>query len=187
MSNILHSQAPSTLLAHLAGNLRRYRQSRDMSQGALAEASGVSRRMIAAIESGDANASIATLDKLAEALGIRFADLVRAERANPAKIDEVAWTGESPQSKAVLLAAVPAETETELWTWSLAPGDGYTGAPYPGWHEIVYVLDGKLTIETDTDHRDVMAGDFHAQSLAEQRVYTNRSATLVRFIRAITH
>lgn len=185
MSNILHSQAPSTVLAHLAGNLRRYRQSQDLSQGALAEAAGVSRRMIAAIEGGDANASIATLDKLAAALGIRFADLVRAERADHTKIDEIAWQGESPQSKAVLLATVPAETEAELWTWSLAPGDGYTGTAFPG-HEIIYVLDGKLTIETDTGHRDVLAGNFHAQSLAEQRLYTNRGTTLVRFIRAIT-
>ena len=187
MSNILHSQAASPLLAHLAGNLRRYRQSREMSQAALAAASGVSRRMIAAIEGGDANASIATLDRLAEALQVRFADLVRAERTDPAQIDELAWTGESPDSKAVLLAAVPAETETELWTWSLAPGDSYTGAAYPGWHEIVYVLDGKLTIETEASRRDVLAGGFHAQGLAEQRIYTNRSTTLVRFIRAITH
>lgn len=187
MSNILHSQAASPLLAHLAGNLRRYRQSREMSQGALAVASGVSRRMIAAIEGGDANASITTLDRLAEALGVRFADLVRPERSDRATVDALAWQGESPQSKAVLLASVPAEHEAELWTWSLAPGDSYTGTAATGWHEIVYVLEGKLTIESGSGRRDILGGHFHAQGLDEERVYTNRSTTLVRFVRTITH
>lgn len=77
MSNILHSQARPPVLAHVASNLRRYRGTRAMSQDALATASSVSRRMIAAIEAGDANVSLATLDRLAEALDVRFSDLVQ--------------------------------------------------------------------------------------------------------------
>lgn len=47
-----------------------WREHRVMTQDALAKASGVSRPMIAAIESGHKSGGIATLKKLAEALRI---------------------------------------------------------------------------------------------------------------------
>lgn len=49
-----------SVLEHVAGNLRRLRQQAGLSQQALAEAAQVSRRMLVAIESGDANVSLNT-------------------------------------------------------------------------------------------------------------------------------
>ena len=69
MSNILHSQERGDVLAHVSGNLRRFRLAAGLSQVALAEASGISRRMIVALEGGDANISLSSLDKLYGAPG----------------------------------------------------------------------------------------------------------------------
>src|SRR6478752_2872898 len=109
MSNILHSQGRSDVLAHVSGNLRRLRMAAGLSQTALAEASGISRRMIVALEGGDANISLSSLDKLAAAMGVGFIDLVRdPTRETRADINEVTWRGKSEDSTAVLLGAAPA-------------------------------------------------------------------------------
>ena len=80
MGSIMHSQDGERppILEHVAGNLRRLRQEAGLSQEALAGRAGVSRRMLVNIERGDANVSLATLDRLAAALAVLFVDLVRS-------------------------------------------------------------------------------------------------------------
>ena len=95
-----------------------------MSQTALAEKSGVSRRMLVAIEAGEKNVSLTTLDRVAEALDVAFSDLIQAPDArDPSRINEVAWAGTIPGSKAVLLSKATATREVEHWEWCLQPGE----------------------------------------------------------------
>ena len=56
----------ASVLQHVSLNVRRLRNAAGMSQSALAERSGVSRRMLVGIESGDANVSLNTLDRIDE-------------------------------------------------------------------------------------------------------------------------
>ncbi|RTF25844.1 XRE family transcriptional regulator, partial [Serratia marcescens] len=83
MSNTAHNAKtdPPKVLQYLSSNLRGYRQQAGLSQMALAELSGVSRRMLAGIEAGDRNVSLAVLDKIAAALAISFTDLIQAPEA----------------------------------------------------------------------------------------------------------
>ena len=82
MSNTAHNAKPiPKVLQYLSSNLRGYRQQAGLSQMALAELSGVSRRMLAGIEAGDRNVSPAVLDKIAAAPAISFTDLIRAPEA----------------------------------------------------------------------------------------------------------
>ena len=75
---------PSLPVIHnIAANLRRIRQQRGLTQDALAQSAGVSRRMLVNIEAHESNVSFATLDRLANALNLSFAELVR-----PASIGE---------------------------------------------------------------------------------------------------
>jgi transcriptional regulator with XRE-family HTH domain len=66
----------SPLRLWLAANVRRLRLAADMTQEALAEAAGIDRRHIATIEAAEANVTIGTLVKLANALDTTPADLV---------------------------------------------------------------------------------------------------------------
>ena len=92
MSNILHSQdRGDDVLAHVAGNLRALRAAAGLSQAQAAQRSGVSRRMLVALEGGDTNISLAKLARVAEALNVAFARLVR----EPAAADR-------PEAKVVL-------------------------------------------------------------------------------------
>ena len=184
----MHSQERPKVLEHVGDNVRRYRRLRGMSQDALAEASNVSRRMICNLEAGDANVSLATLDRLAEALDISFADLIRAETRDAGRIEAVAWVGDHPDSKGTLLATAPTAIETEVWHWSLGPGDSYQAHGHiKGWHEIVYVVEGELMISLAGSETGIAAGDFHAFDRDGPRLYANRGDGIVRYVRTIVH
>ncbi len=178
-----------SVLEHVADNLKRFRQAFGLSQQALAEASGVSRRMLVAIESGDANVSLNTLDRLAEALGVKFADLLQTPgEANHARIDAVAWRGRHPDSVGVLMASQVASNEVEFWHWTLMPGERYT-APQdpPGWHEMFYVIEGCLLLELPAGERRIEAGDYFVFPSDCDYAYRNDGQAPLRFIRNVVH
>lgn len=189
MSTILHSQDRPRVLEHVGGNVRRYRQTRAMSQEALSAASGVSRRMIVGIEGGDANVSLGTLDRLAEALGIRFADLVQSPTpADPARIEAMAWAGQSAESNGTLLSSHAVQREVEIWRWSLAPGESYdTMCNYADWTETMHVIEGEVAIDFPDGARTVTAGDFHSFTCDQPRRFHNPGTSVARFLRVLTH
>ena len=128
----MHKENPqrASVLQHVSQNVRRLRHAADMSQTALSDKSGVSRRMLVAIEAGEKNVSLSTLDRVAEALDVAFSDLIQApDVRDHSRINELAWAGEITGSKAVLLAKATARREVELWEWRLEPGDRYCPDP----------------------------------------------------------
>jgi transcriptional regulator with XRE-family HTH domain len=71
-----------------ARNLRRHRQSKGLSQEALAHEAGIDRTYISALERSQYSASISTVDKLTTILGVEAADLLK----RPAKTTRAAKT-----------------------------------------------------------------------------------------------
>jgi transcriptional regulator with XRE-family HTH domain len=184
---IVRSSSPrSDVLAFVAQNLRRLRRRAGFSQAALAEASGISRRMIVSLEGGETNISLSSLDHLAEALGASFVDLVSDPDAHGRRIDAVAWRGGRPESEAVLVASVPARREAQLWSWVLGPGDRYVAEPdTEGWHEMIAVTEGSLRIELEEGPVTVDAGGFAVYSSAQTYSYINVHEGVTRFIRSV--
>ena len=178
-----------SVLEHVAENVRRLRTGAGLSQQALAEAADVSRRMLVGIESGDANVSLNTLDRIAEALKVTFADLVKPPGAPGLdRIDALAWSGRTPGSQGVLLATAPASHDVELWAWTLMPGDRYTSAADPaGWHEMFFVIAGHLVIELPDREHVVAAGDFFVFPSDRDYAYRNDGDAPLRFIRNVVH
>jgi transcriptional regulator with XRE-family HTH domain len=75
-----------------ARNLRTLRQAKGLSQEELAHRAGIDRTYISALERNVYNASIDVVDRLAEALGVEAAELlkrsVRDLRGTTPKLDE---------------------------------------------------------------------------------------------------
>ncbi|QXH49782.1 XRE family transcriptional regulator [Pseudomonas fakonensis] len=181
------SMQRASVLQHVSHNIRRLRGVAGMSQAALAERSGVSRRMLVAIEAGEKNVSLTTLDLIAEALGVAFSTLIQApEQRDPSRIDELAWAGEHPGSRAVLLGSSPARREVELWEWTLAPGEHYTSeADAAGWSEQIYVAEGQLTLLIEGVEHRLHSGQFHVFPSDCRYAYRNDGALPVRFVRNV--
>jgi transcriptional regulator with XRE-family HTH domain len=67
----------------MAINLRRIRHVKKMTQEELADSAGLSVRYIGAIERADVSASVTVLGRIAEALGIEAADLIKRTAVHP--------------------------------------------------------------------------------------------------------
>ncbi|WP_280192323.1 helix-turn-helix domain-containing protein [Delftia sp. PS-11] len=187
MRNILHTNGGrSDVLAFVSENLRRLRQRAGLSQAALADASGLSRRMIVQLEGGDTNISLSSLDRLADALGASFIEIVSDPAVQRLRIDAVAWRGSNPQSHAMLLGSVPAAREAQLWSWSLGPGERYQAEPDPqGWHEMVFVTEGRLLVDLSEGAVAIAAGDYAIYSSAQNYAYVNLHEGVTRFVRNV--
>ncbi|MGC5700994.1 helix-turn-helix transcriptional regulator [Pseudomonas sp. NFXW11] len=181
-----HHQRAS-VLQHVSLNVRRLRLAAGLSQSALAEKSGVSRRMLVAIEAGEKNVSLGTLDRVAEALGLAFSDLVQAPDArDPGRINELAWAGEIPGSRAMLLARAAATREVELWEWRLEPGETYhSECDTEGWSEQIYVFEGCLTVFFGDREQRLECGDFFVFASHVPHGYRNDGPQATRFVRNV--
>ncbi|AZF48407.1 helix-turn-helix domain-containing protein [Pseudomonas sp. R2-7-07] len=185
----MHKENPqrASVLQHVSQNVRRLRHAADLSQTALSERSGVSRRMLVAIEAGEKNVSLSTLDRVAEALDVAFSDLIQAPDApDHSRINELAWAGDIPGSKAVLLAKATARREVELWEMRLEPGDRYSPEPDPeGWSVQLFVFEGCLTLLLDGQETHVVAGEFYMFASRQAHAYRNDGVMAARFVRNV--
>ena len=143
--------------------------------------------MLVAIEAGEKNVSLSTLDRVAEALDVAFSDLIQAPGSpDPSRINEVAWSGCVPGSKAVLLAKAAAKKEVELWEWRLEPGEEYLSeADAEGWSEQLYIIEGCLTLVLDDQVLRFNASDFYTYASNMPHAYRNEGDTVLRFIRNV--
>ncbi|MGA3056248.1 MAG: helix-turn-helix transcriptional regulator [Candidatus Korobacteraceae bacterium] len=76
-------QHPNVLLAR---NLRALRKQRDWSQEVMAEECGLHRTYVGAIERGERNVTLDTLNLLARAFGVTAAELISERLPKRAKI-----------------------------------------------------------------------------------------------------
>lgn len=182
-----HSERRGSVLQHVSQNIRHLRVAAGMSQAALAERSGVSRRMLVAIEAGEKNVSLATLDLLADALEVVFSRLIQApDLRDLDRINELAWAGEYAGSRAVLLGTSAARREVELWEWRLAPGEFYQSeADAEGWSEQLYVAEGCLTLVIEGVERQLSAGEFFVFASNCRYGYRNDGKVITRFVRNV--
>ena len=145
--------------------------------------------MIVNLEGGDTNISLSSLDRIAEALGVTFVDMVRDPDSLSRDLDVVAWRGDDEQSIGVLRSSVAATEEVQLWTWTLGDRATYDASPDPdGWHETILVVSGRLRIifaDTTVTDIELDAGEHTTFSSAQVYSYVNPGTVAVRFVRNV--
>ena len=142
--------------------------------------------MLAAIEGEESNVSLTTLDRIAAALNLKFADLLRDSPVAPSAIPVVAWQGRTKDSRAVLLQSAPAVSGIELWEWSLAPGDRYKAEPdRAGMREQIYVVAGVLTLHLEGKVHRLAVGDSLMFGSDRRYEYRNAGKVVTRFLKNV--
>jgi transcriptional regulator with XRE-family HTH domain len=171
--------------------VRDARAERGWTLDQLADHSGVSRRMIVNVESGTANASIATLLRLATALHVSLADLVaEAQPSAPVVVrraseHEALWRGPSGGT-AVLVTSADTPDVLELWDWTLAPGEVFASEAHrPGTRELLHVLAGRLTVTVDGVEQQLGAGDAASFMADVPHSYASGGRRSVRFVMTV--
>ncbi|HEY8474234.1 MAG TPA: XRE family transcriptional regulator [Natronosporangium sp.] len=152
------------LTASLAASLQAARLARNLSIGALAARSGVSRAMISKIERGEAQPTAVLLGRLSAALGMTLSELVaRAERGDrrlARAADQPVWTdpGTGYRRRAV---SPPAGGPLELVEVDLPAGAevSFPAEAYAFIHQQIWVLEGQLRFREGDAGYDLHGGD----------------------------
>lgn len=117
----------------------------------LAEAAGVSRRMVVNVEQGAANPSVGTLLRISDALGVGLPALVESPRPKPVKVTRngdgaALWTSASG-GRGMLVAGTESPDVVELWDWTLYGGDEHVSEAHSrGTKELLQVQQGSVTL-----------------------------------------
>ncbi|MEU8973321.1 XRE family transcriptional regulator [Streptomyces monashensis] len=187
------SSTPQEFVTRIGGRIRTLRKQRGWSVQRLAEAGGLSRRMLTDIELGQANPSLATVDRVARALDTDFAVLALPERGAPNEAHErVEGTAEgtlvwqAPDGSRALLLGATEDPRAELWRWTLAPGGRYDAEPdRPGAQEIHHVLSGRLTLTLPAGPRVLSPGQSAVIATDQEYAYTNDGTEPAVFVRVV--
>src|SRR4029079_18767590 len=143
--------AERQLMDVLSGRLRARRRDRRLSLDRLAALSDVSKGLLAQIENGEANPSMATLCRVASALGVSVADLVQVPGQHPAEVmpagaPRLLWRGPKGGTATMLVGSAGPDM-LELWSWELRPGERYEAPAHPeGTEELIHVVRGRLSL-----------------------------------------
>ncbi len=174
----------------IALNVRRLRQQRQMTLDGLAERAGISKGTVIQVEQGRANPSIATLCRIADALGVGVATVVELDqepRVTVRRRDQaVALWDDGAGSRAVFLVGTDPPEIVELWDWVLQPGQEFHGDAHPrGTVEVLDVLERRLALAVG-ERREVLAvGDTVLFEAHKPHVYANPGDGPNRFVMSI--
>lgn len=176
------------VLEHVSSNIKFFREARGLSQQELADKATVSRRTIAGLETDQVNISLVKLEAIATVLGVSFAQLVSPREASNRTNTILAWQGQTPDSHAALHCTAPAKQQVEMWSWQLAPHETYHAEPDPqGWHEMLYIIEGVLTLTLDGQSQTLAAGATISYPSHIDYCYANHEPTPLKFIRTVSY
>jgi quercetin dioxygenase-like cupin family protein len=184
---------PEEVNAAVARNVRAQRTRLAWTLDDLAARSGVSKGMLSQVEQARTNPSVATICRLATALGVSVASLVEAPEGPSVRVvraDEgvTLWTGGQAQSAAKLMVGSGTSQQVELWDVRMLPGDGYASEGHPsGTRELLLVLDGELTMELDGTAYKVAAGDAIGFVADIPHAYRNLGDAPLRYSLTVVH
>jgi transcriptional regulator with XRE-family HTH domain len=176
----------AALAAAIGARVRHERQARGWTLDRLADAAGVSRRMLVSVEQGAANPSVATLLKISDALGVGLPALVEPPHPAPVKITRCGdgaalWTGEGG-GRGVLVAGTEPPDVVELWDWTLAPGDRHASEAHtPGTRELAQVWQGTISLDVGDQTVTLGIGDAVAFPGNAPHAYSNPFGQPARF------
>lgn len=156
--------APDQMAAVIARNVALRRHGQRLSYEQLARRAGVSKGVIVQIEQARSNPNIATLCRLASALGAAVVDLLEEGTGATVRVVRAAdvpvlWSGPAG-GRGRLLAGTRGPDMLELWEWELCRGERYDGAAHAaGTREVIHVIEGRLAVEVDGDRHELDQGD----------------------------
>lgn len=188
--NALAHSRTSSLASAIGARVKHERQSRGWTLDQLAEAAGVSRRMLINIEHGTANPSVATLLRISDGLGVGLPALVERPQARRVKVTRhgdgaTLWSSESG-GHGILVAGTEPPDVLELWDWTLAPGDRYTSEPHAGGtRELLQIQQGAVAIEVADQSVTLDTGDAISFPGDVAHSYANPGTQPARFSLAV--
>ena len=180
---------PDAPSEHVAVEVRRRRQHRNWTLDVAASRLGVSRRLLAQIEAGQANPSLSTLLSIAAGFDISLVELLSGADKPSITVQAdngtapLLWTGPHGGEARLLVGSEP----LELWEWTLGPGDERaTDAHRTNSREVLLVTEGAVTLVVGaSDPVTVKVGQSALFRADEPHSYRNDGRRRARFVLAV--
>jgi transcriptional regulator with XRE-family HTH domain len=190
--SMLHfmDEGVSALAGAIGTRVKQERTARSWTLDQLAEAAGVSRRMVINVEQGAVNPSVGTLLRLSDALGVGLPSLVEPAEPKPVKVvrhgaGASLWTGEFGGS-GVLVAGTEPPDVVELWDWTLGPGDRHGSDTHTaGTRELLQVRSGQVSLDVAGQVFTLGEGDAVSFPGDVPHAYANPGTSTARFSLAV--
>lgn len=168
----------------IGDNLNRLRTERDLTLGQLAALSGLSKAMLSDLEKGGGNPTINTLWKIANGLKVPYTRLLEESGGGATLVrraDAPPQQAENGQYRVFCYFKGGAERNFELFAMELDPQGDYTSAGHLAQaQEYIYVLEGRLTVETGGGVYHLDPGDALGFDSTKEHRYRNQGEVLVR-------
>jgi transcriptional regulator with XRE-family HTH domain len=184
----MHSTAPlqeehERVAVPIAHAVRRLRSARSWTLNDLAARSGISRRLIVQIEQAQANPSIGTLLRLADAFEVTLRELLpeppaAAAGMRPAGQELQLWNGPRGGTGRLLISRGP----LELWSWTLKPGEWHGSEAHRAeCVELLTVTAGTLQLDVGGESFTLTSGDSAWFEAAVAHAYRNPTRSTTHF------
>jgi transcriptional regulator with XRE-family HTH domain len=167
--------------------LRILRRTRGISVRTLAAKSSFSASFISQIENGQASPSIASLERIAEVLGITLVGFFSPEPANSARIvragDRQELTSSWSRGKIESLGQTEGPSRLEVVLITLSPGGRSGSRQHTNKREqFVMIIEGMITLLLESETYKLKRGDAVSLNRDTPHLWENRSARHVRVL-----
>lgn len=172
--------------AGIGETLQLLRNAHGLSLRTLASRTGFSPSFISQVENGQTSPSIASLDRLAEALGLGLADFFGQVEAGSVVVvrsaDREGLTSDWSRARLEPLVGFGALRSLEGMLVTLRPGgrSGKAPAARP-FEQLAMVLSGEPTLSLPAEEHHLAAGDAAAIPAGSPHLWENRARTDARF------
>jgi transcriptional regulator with XRE-family HTH domain len=146
--------------ANLAGNVRRLREARGLSQQRMAELSGIPRPTWASLESGGANPTLSVLSRAADALDVSIEELVGPPRT-AARLFPASEVRIRKRAGVKLRPLLPEPIAgLQISHMELGPGASFAGVPHTaGTREYLTCERGRIELVASGERWELGPGD----------------------------
>lgn len=173
----------------LSANIKALRKQRGMTLQALGEVTDLSPGFLSQIESGQSSPSLASLRRIAQALGVSLFFLVASDRGNVNVIrGDQRKRLEIPQHTVAFEVLSPEEKGSNLQVvmTTLSPGQSTCEGPMPHGdaqsQEFVYVLSGVVSLSVAAERVEIHQGDAACFRSALPHRYCNQGHETAVFL-----
>ncbi len=168
-------------------NVRRFRDDHGLSLSGLARRSGIAKATLSAIEAGDGNPTVTTLESISAALGVPLARLVAADDESRVRLirrDDAEHAGTDD----LLVESFNPRGLVEVYDIRYEPGDRIEYPPHaPGFVERVLIHGGRLRAGPVDEPVELVPGDLLAFPADLPHAYEALASGPVRAVLLAVH
>lgn len=182
----MNSKADWDLGQIIAMNLKQLRTERSLTLGQLAKESGVSKAILSDMEKGESNPTINTIIKVSKGLNVPYSRLmegVEPESTLVRQQETVMQANENHHYRIFCYFTTSPKRNFELFRVELDPNSSNVSIAHPPKsQEYLYVLEGELTLETETASYTLHPGDSLGFASSVPHTYHNRQTEQAVFL-----